>query len=1000
MITIQKIGTAQAQTYYREHYVSPTSQYYKEGQALCGHWQGKLAEEWGLKGAITDEHFERVTAGKDPHLGIQLIEWRKPEKEPDWVRDDDKWKEHVTSLYGLSDNPLRLGPEHLTEEVRARNFYERLDAVKALIAQHSQAAPNLRVEISGQLSRQLGLPTEETKTDSTEQHIAAWDVVLRAHKSVSLVALTGQDARMMEVIRGANNKAIAWLEKYMQARMGGWKAPETTGKWLVATFEHDTARPVNGYAAPLVHHHNLVMNMTAPDLNSQLRAVWSAEFYKAQSLAEAVFQSEIALGAQRLGYEIKKGPTCATEIAGFSQEYIDEESPRHRVIRERLQVLGLEQSVEAGKLVAMETRENKIPLTPEQQQELFRAHGEQFGQEADAVVAAAIARGPIQPKELDPAVAVEYARDKLSERFCVFESYEIQREALQRGHGSLLIEDVETEVEARVASGNLVEAAHARKNAPEHRYTTPEQQAMERDSAQRMLAGQNRLEPIWADADLSKREDFQDNPTRLRILEGFLKTQDQVTALNGAAGSAKTSSSKILAEVAGKHGWKIQGVAPTGNAVTALSKQGIPAKTIQRHVLEHMGSRRARTNGFEAKEAEGAPTLYLVDEASLVGLRTGNEFLMTLRPQDRAIFIGDDSPDTGEVGQHTSVEAGRFFYQLQQAGMKTAHLRKNYRQKTPELKEIVGLIRKRDIKEAVRKLGEGGGIAEIANRQERFVAIGDWYIEAPDRALVVVPDNESRIEINNSIRESMRTAGYLESDAVTTEVLVARDLAGAERTRADRYRVGDVVRFEKDIESLDVDSKSYAEIMAVDPVENRLTIRKDAGDTVSYNPARTGSGVSVFEKRTQGFGTGERVQFTASDRKLGVTNRTTGQIVSVKDGIAKLRLDEGGRSVSLDLSRFRHLDYAYTSTSHLAQARTVGRCAVQIDTDDWRTHSLVNQVMTYVASSRPEDELKFFTDRGEELPRVLGRQGQVFTALSEQETRQIAQQKTEEYTAA
>ena len=38
--------------------------------------------------------------------------------------------------------------------------------------------------------------------------------------------------------------------------------PETTGKFIAATFEHDTARPVDGYAAPQLHTHAVIFNIT------------------------------------------------------------------------------------------------------------------------------------------------------------------------------------------------------------------------------------------------------------------------------------------------------------------------------------------------------------------------------------------------------------------------------------------------------------------------------------------------------------------------------------------------------------------------------------------------------------------------------------------------------------------------------------------------------------------------------------------------------------------
>jgi hypothetical protein len=72
---------------------------------------------------------------------------------------------------------------------------------------------------------------------------------------------------------------------------GGLNLPVTTGKWIVSTFEHDTARPVDGYPSPLLHHHNVVMNMSAPGADAQMRALWTREFYKAQTLGEAVYLS-------------------------------------------------------------------------------------------------------------------------------------------------------------------------------------------------------------------------------------------------------------------------------------------------------------------------------------------------------------------------------------------------------------------------------------------------------------------------------------------------------------------------------------------------------------------------------------------------------------------------------------------------------------------------------------------------------------------------------------
>ena len=41
--------------------------------------------------------------------------------------------------------------------------------------------------------------------------------------------------------------------------------PKQTGKFIAAKFEHDTARPVDGYAAPQLHTHAVIFNVTERD---------------------------------------------------------------------------------------------------------------------------------------------------------------------------------------------------------------------------------------------------------------------------------------------------------------------------------------------------------------------------------------------------------------------------------------------------------------------------------------------------------------------------------------------------------------------------------------------------------------------------------------------------------------------------------------------------------------------------------------------------------------
>ena len=70
--------------------------------------------------------------------------------------------------------------------------------------------------------------------------------------------MTGSGRRIAPPSREALNE----LERYTQARIGGNHPAETTGKFIAAKFEHDTARPVDGYAAPQLHTHAVIFNVT------------------------------------------------------------------------------------------------------------------------------------------------------------------------------------------------------------------------------------------------------------------------------------------------------------------------------------------------------------------------------------------------------------------------------------------------------------------------------------------------------------------------------------------------------------------------------------------------------------------------------------------------------------------------------------------------------------------------------------------------------------------
>jgi hypothetical protein len=195
--------------------------------------------------------------------------------------------------------------------------------------------------------------------------------------------------------------------------------------------------------------------------------------------------------------------------------------------------------------------------------------------------------------------------------------------------------------------------------------------------------------------------------------------------------------------------------------------------------------------------------------------------------------------------------------------LKTAHLNRLYRQKDPELKQVVLAFRNGRTHEALQLLAAQHRIREYANTRERYAAIANAYLEHPRGTLVISPDNRSREELNAAIRYRMRQTGMLKNDIAEFLTLVPRDVSGVDRTQADSYRTGDIIRFLRPNRQLGVESKSYAQVLEVDTPGNRLTVRTQEGRTLTYDPERV-SGISVYESKLQPFAVGDRIQFTAN----------------------------------------------------------------------------------------------------------------------------------------
>jgi conjugative relaxase-like TrwC/TraI family protein len=794
-------------------------------------------------------------------------------------------------------------------------------------------------------------------TTKAVEHRAGWDATFSAPKSVSLTALVGGDDRVREAHRAAVTTALDELERYTQARIGGNNPAETTGKLIVAKFEHDTARPVDGYAAPQLHTHAVIFNVTER-ADGSTRALQERAFFESQQYATAVYQSALTYQLRSFGYEIESGRSGAPEIKGYSQEYLDASSPRSRQIKEQLEKSGYS-GPEASQIAAHSTRDRKQSLSA---QEVLEAHKEMaasFGNQPQQVIAAA--RGRAQRQEREPEQlsrskeAVTFARDSIFEREAVADERAILRDALRRGMGETSYRDIRQEFDRRQSAGEF-RFVQGMKHDSARSFTTPETIAAERANIRHVVEGRNSIEPIMSAERARGQANMRSflNDSQRRVIEEVLTSSDRIHGLQGLAGSGKTTTLQTIREGAEASGYVVEGFAPTSKAAGQLREGGIEATTLQSFLARGQNHPSANPSNRH---------LYMLDESSLASTRQMRSFLGKLNTDDRVLIIGD-------TRQHQGVDAGRPFQQMQEAGMQTSQLDQIMRQKDTDLLKAVQHLANNETIKGVAMLAEQGRVNEIPSGLDRVAAIARDYAAQPENTIIVSPDNRSRQQINEAVRTELRNSGGLAGDGQTLRTLSHRsDMTGTDRTWATRYDPGDVLQYNTGSRAEGIERGSFATVQSVDAYANTLTVSLESGSSVTYDPRRL-KGVNVFREVEREFATGDRVQFTAPNKDLGVANRDLGTVVSLEASKMTLRMDgKNARLVTFDTAEVRQLDHGYAVTSHSSQGLTAGRVLANFDTNSHR--NLINTRLAYVAISRASHDARIYTNDAEGLGEKL-----------------------------
>lgn len=783
-------------------------------------------------------------------------------------------------------------------------------------------------------------------------HRAAFDFTFAPHKSITAAAIPGGDYRLVAAHESSVRVAMKAGEFFTQARISS-HLTSNTENLVAAMFTHDVARPVDGIPDPHLHTHVVVFNMT--DDNGRIRAVQPEQWYRIQQFLDAVYQCEMAVRIQELGYTLERDlDSRAAIIKGYTKEYLDSISRRTAEIEATKEERGV-YGAKANQIIALQTRKNKVDWPAEKVREYHREQALAMGIDPDAIPTAA-RRAPtkvIEPFEANAALT--FAKHSLIDRqgrTAVCHQDELMTEALHYGIGNVRLRDVERAFDKR--QEEFIAVDHWRAHTPGLKLTTPAMQAMERESMEVVSDGRGKAAMFMPNL---TKDDFREqytgtlNNAQMRLAYDVLTCKDRVFGIQGGAGVGKTTALSPIRQMIEDQGYEVFGVAPTSRAASELTEAGITnAQTLQRYLLS------------PKTETAAKPRVLVIDESSLASTAQIHNLLGTLRPQDRAILVGD-------IRQHQSVEAGRIFEQLQQSGMETFHLNKIMRQKdSPQLLAAVKEFSKGNSNDGLDLLDKAGHLKEFESQHDRYREFTNLYSDSPRNTTGIAPDNKSVTDLNLLVRQKLADDGHVAKESYAADILRNRqDLTAAAKDYAFSHEVGNAIRFSRANKQLGVATGDYGTVKAIDRDANQVTVAVN-GKEIKYSPGDV-KGTQLFRKEERSFSVGDRIQFTQPWRAKRVDNRDFGHITYLDDaGNVKVKLDKTGeRTVAFNLKSMPHLEYGYVVTSYAIQAASRENILVHVAANDIRTRTMVDKIFANVAVSRAKMNCTIVCDSKDEL---------------------------------
>ncbi len=726
--------------------------------------------------------------------------------------------------------------------------------------------------------------------NGVNKHRSGYDLTFSAPKSVSVMALVGEDRRFIE----AHNRAVAVVmqevEKLVSARITEEGKTETvlTGNMVAALYNHDTSRDLD----PQLHTHALVFNATFAGekwrslaSDTRMKTGFSENLYATKIALGNLYRSALREDVESMGFEtVAAGKNGLWELKDVP---VDVFSSRSQTIRE---AAGPDASAKSRDVAALDTRQAKAWADPELLKadwrrrladEKFDIDGYIRQAQARVEVPGAVAgrHSGIHAPDLSGGassgeIADEQVRKAVSDTISALSEKKVQFTWSEMLAGTVnrlpsapgLFEQARAGIDAAIEGQRLIPLDR------EKGIFTSDIHLLNELSVHQLARTAIQEQTVLL---FPERAQERDIPAGDAV---SVLTQDKspVAILSGRGGAqALRERTEDVAMMARSQGREVMVIAADGRSGQFMSESP--------HLAGHV-MLRSQMNADTVLPVQGT---VIVDRAERLSLKE------TVLLQEKALSAGAqlifmDTENRQGTGNALSV--------LKEAGIP------QYRFYGTQLPEV-------------RLVSE-------ADKRSRYSQLAQDYVRlsAEGRDVVAqVTGAREQQQLTDIIRGSRREAGELGREQMTLQVLEPVWLDSKTRHQRDNYRAGMVM------EHWDAEKKTMTRhtIDRVAEATNSLVLQGEDGSRLTLKVSQLDGSWSLYRSRTLTVSEGDRVRALGRELKGAIKAKEQFTVTALENGAIRLR--SGDRELRLPTERAVKLahDYVEGTGAGTSASRTV-----------------------------------------------------------------------------